>query len=291
MKRALTMIVSAALAACVALLAAGCSGLPSTEEALSASAASPTVAPTSTMVEGVLTVGINADDAPYAWRSMSTSASAAPIEGVDVDVALAMAERMGLTVAFVNVGGNAYAASNGACDVVMGCTSATVSDGREVIVGSYAESAPSVFAKSPVAVPTVADLAVASVGVQENSASARALQAMAPTVALVGYATLNDAFAALEAGSVAYVACDSFMGGYLATAYPDIELAGALGSPEARGVAVPSANADLQAGVRGALDLMSADGELRSIRADWVGDLAAITTANQIAAADPGQPA
>ena len=280
MKRALTTIVTTVVTACLACMAAGCSNLPSVEEAAQSQAKASHLSAGATLSQGALVVGVNIDDAPYAWRSAVTSA--APIDGVDVDVALALAENMGLTARFVNIGTDYSAAANGVCDVVMGGTAATVNDGTEIVVGAYSESSPAVFSKDPSGVPTIDALAVSSIGVQENSASARALQAMVPTAPLVGFATLNDAFAALEAGNVTFVACDSFMGGYLATAYPDIALAGALSMPETRGVAVSAGNIELQDAVRNALDVMAADGELRQIRSRWVGDLAAITASNQI---------
>lgn len=264
--------------ACVCVLA-GCSSYPSVEEALNEKAQEPTVSAGATLKAGVLTVGVNASNAPYAWPV--TVGGATELQGIDVDIALAMAERMGLVVEFVDVGTNTEAAAQGLCDVVMGVTASQL-PGNEVLVGNYLETAPAVFGKNVVSTVTVEQLASAAVGVQNDSVSARALSAMAPTVVLTPYDTLNDAFAALEAGGVQYVACDSFMGGYLAMSYPDISLAGALSAPETRGVAVAAAKTELQNAVLNALDQVAASGEQQAIREIWVGSMPVIGANNQI---------
>lgn len=277
--RRLAIVLTFVAALCLALGIGGCSSYPSVEEALEDGAAQPTVSSGATIEEGVLTVGINANNAPYAWPL--TTGSADELQGIDVDVALAMAEEMGLTVKFVNVGGNYEAAANGTCDVVMGATSSVIPT-SEVLVGNYLESAPAVFGRNVTSTATLDELAASTVGVQADSVSARTLAEAAPTATLTAYNTLNDAFSALEAGTVQYVACDSVMGGYLATGYADISLAGALALPDARGVAVSAGNVELQNAVLAALDSITSNGVLRSIRETWVGDLSSITTANQI---------
>lgn len=276
---------------CVALClgaVTGCSNYPSVEDALKNVSRQPTVSTAATMQSGVLTVGLNANSAPFSWPV--TVGQDRVLQGVDIDMALAMGDAMGLEVAFVDVQSNTEAAAQGLCDVVMGVTQAQL-PGTEVLVGNYLETAPAVFGKNVVATVTVEQLASAAVGVQNDSVSARALAAMAPTAVLTPYGTLNDAFSALEANSVQYVACDSFMGGYLATSYPDISLAGALSLPETRGVAVAATNVELQNAVRVALDSVAASGEQQSIRESWVGNLPIINSSNQITPPATTEPA
>ena len=238
----------------------------------------PKVSASATLEQGVLTVGVNANNAPYAWPL--NSGVPGELQGADVDVSLAMAEAMGLTVKFVNVGTNCNAAAEGLCDVVIGATPSQVSSSG-VVVGNYLESAPAVFGRNVVSTVTVEQLASATVGVQADSVSARALTNAVPTV------TLNDAFSALETGTVNYVACDSLMGGYLAAGYADIALAGALSLPDMRGVAVGAGNIELQNAVVAALDTITSNGKLRAIRTSWVGDLPSITASNQIVSTAP----
>ncbi len=276
--RRIARMVVVAVVACCAMLAAGCSSsYPSVEEALQNGATS-TLGASDTLEAGVLTIGVNASNAPYAWRSSSGD----EIQGIDVDSALALADAMGLKAKFVDVGTDYEAATNGLCDIVMGVTSSQV-PASEVLVGNYLESAPAVFGKNVLATTTVAELSTATVAVRSDSVAARALAAAVPTATLVPYDTLNDAFAALEGGEVQYVACDSLMGGYLATAYDDISFAGALALPDMRGVAIPASNSALQAAVQSGLDAITSNGVLRVVRESWVGDLPSITTSNQVA--------
>lgn len=282
--RRLVLAALFAAALCLAFCAGGCTSYPSVDEAMESRAVQPTVGAGVTMEEGVLTVGIDADNAPYSWPL--GSGDAGKIQGVDVDAALAMAEEMGLTVKFVNVGANYAAAAEGLCDVVMGVISGQLPT-NEVLVGNYLESAPAVFGKNVSGTVTLEQLASATVGVQADSVSARTLSQSAPTAVLTAFETLNDAFSALAAGTVQYVACDSLMGGYLATGYPEISLAGALSLPDMRGVAISAVNVELQNAVLAALDAVTSNGTLRTIRESWVGDLPAITTANQVVSATP----
>lgn len=282
--RRFALIASIVAAVCALFALAGCSSYPSVEEAMQNKNLQPKVSASATLEQGVLTVGVNANNAPYAWPL--NSGVPGELQGADIDVSLAMAEAMGLTVKFVNVGTNYNAAAEGLCDVVIGATPSQVTS-SEVVVGNYLESAPAVFGRNVVSTVTVEQLASATVGVQADSVSARALTNAVPTVTLTSFNTLNDAFSALETGTVNYVACDSLMGGYLATAYADITLAGALSLPDMRGVAVGAGNIELQNAVVAALDTITSNGKLRAIRTSWVGNLPSITTANQIVSTAP----
>lgn len=281
-----TVVACIALGAALVLMA-GCSSYPSVEDALKSSDRQPTVSAGATLESGVLTVGVNASNAPYAWTV--SAGQQTELDGIDVDVALAMAEHMNLTVKFVDVGADYEAAAKGLCDVVMGVGTSAL-PGSEVLVGNYLETSPAVFARNVSAMATVDQLAVATVGVQDDSVSARALAAMAPTATLTPYGTLNDAFSALEAGAVQYVACDSFMGGYLATGFSDISFAGALGLPDSRGVAVAATNVELQNAILVALDAVTSTEELQAIREAWVGNMPVIGVGNQIAPATSSEP-
>ncbi len=289
MKRITRLAVSAVVATACALALTGCSSYPSVQEAMDAAAKQPVVSSPVVKTDGVLTIGINSSNAPYAWAAQSGSST---ISGVDVDVALALAEQMGLTARFVNVGTGVTGASTGDVDVVMGVSPTQITDGLSVVVGSYADAAPAVFMKDYTGAKLTLDEVIAGpVGVQSESASSKTLADMAPTAAQQGFATLNDAFDALQAGTVKYVVCDSFMGGYLAASYDDISLAGALQMPTTRGIAVAASNAELQSAVQSAVDELASNGIQSLIRSSWVGDLPSITAENQVAAAVPAAPA
>ena len=287
--RRLARAIVACAVLCVGIcMLAGCTSYPSVEDALKDADLQPTVSSGATLEPGVLTVGVNASNAPYAWPV--TVGQTTVLDGIDVDVAVAMAERMGLTVKFVDVASDYEAAAKGLCDVVMGASTMTL-PGSEVLVGNYLETAPSIFAKNATSIVTVEQLGTSTVGVQSDSLSARTVAAMVPTAVLSPFGTLNDAFSALEAGSVQYVACDSFMGGYLATGFSDTAFAGTLSLPETRGVAVAASNVELQNAVTDAVDQVTSSGELQAIREVWVGSMPVIGVNNLITPPAAPEPA
>ena len=93
----------------------------------------------------------------------------------------------------------------------------------------------------------------------------------------VGFAesfdSLRDAFDALEAGDIDVVAADAVVGAYISRDYAEVRFTGNYGSPTALGVTVAPDSADLEAAVREALDGLSSDGILETIRTKWVGGL------------------
>ena len=261
----------------VAGLCAGCSSYPSAQEALDSVKKTSQLSSTATLTQGVLTVGVNTSNAPYCWPTTQADG----LQGIDVDVALALGSQLGVEVRFVNIGSSYDGAAGGTCDIAMGVTASTLPS-SEVLVGNYAESAPAVFGRNVSGTVSDADLQGATVGVQADSASARATQQLAPAAQLAAFSTLNDAFSALESGGVSYVACDSFMGGYLAMGYDDISLAGAFSLAETRGVAIAATNAELPSALTTAFDAITSSGELNAIRSKWVGDLATVSSSNQV---------
>lgn len=281
MKRFAVAIATAALATSVVGLS-GCSSYPSVQQAVSDATPQAAVSDGALMQAGTLTVGVNSSNAPYAWRADDSSDT---ICGTDVDVAIALADEMGLSVRFVNVGSDGASSAGHTCDVVMGVSSSAVAGTSTNVVGNYAETAPAVFMRNASGDVSLDALAAGTVGVQSESASAKTLATKLPTLNPQGFSTLNDAFDALEDGTVQYVVCDSYLGGYLAADYDDISFAGALEVPVSRGVAVSAANSELQSAVQGALDDIASDGILDMVRASWVGDLPSAITDRQVGAA------
>ena len=122
-------------------------------------------------------------------------------EGLDVDVAYALADELGVDCAFVSVTGLSDAYD--ACDVVMGVRAGD--DADTAVAGSYAEDAMALFSRASSGTKaTAADLAGKTVGVQAGSVSQRALASAGTEAAEQDFTNLNEAFAALEAGTVDY---------------------------------------------------------------------------------------
>ena len=235
--------------------------------------------PDSELVQaGTLTVGIPSDET----APLAIAGSDAVLHGIDVDVAHALADALGLpTVKIVTVEGVAEGLEAG-CDVVLGATEADSSDAVSV-QGSYVQSAVGVFARTD-ATDTISldDLAEKSVGVQAGSVSASALSKLDLTVTQELFPNLNEAIEALEAGTLDFVACDAYSGAYLATVSEGVEFVGTLDAPASVGVATRADATALGEAVGSTLGEISGNGVVDVARARWVGDLPALTDATRV---------
>lgn len=279
------------LAAAAALVAAcaltGCSigpvnlddfvGTPSVEDALAErrSALAPVVTNDALVEPDTLTVGLLATQtAPRVITSDDGTPS-----GIDADTARALADALGLSrVSFVSVP-NVAGGLDGTCDVVMGVEAGDAGDAT--VAGGYVQSATGLFTTGDVTAPIdAADLDGATVGVQAGSVSATLLDDFDLSVTQSPYTNLNEAFDALEAGEVDYVACDAYAGAYLAAALPNVSFAGTLDDPVTVGVAVSSG--ELQAALTSALQEIQTNGVGDVARARWVGALPTLTTETRV---------
>lgn len=283
---AATLVASCALAGCSIgpLSLDGLAGTPSVEEALAErrAALAPAITNDALVEPDTLTVGLlSAQTAPLVLTGQDGAST-----GLDVDVAHALADELGLSkVSFVFVS-DADSALQGECDVVMGLP---VDDGEDrggaSVTGNYAQSAVGLFVAGEASAPVDASaLEGATVGVQAGSVSAALLDESAPGVAQSPYPNLNEAFEALAAGEVDYVACDAYAGAYLATALADASLVGTLDAPRAVGVAVSADG--LVPAVSSALESIQSNGVVDVARARWVGDLPALTEATRVSGLD-----
>lgn len=197
-------------------------------------------------------------------------------EGLDVNAGAALAQSLGLEAVYVPLDA-ANQAEAKQVDVVMGVDSSNAQN--LVVVSSYLENAVGLFARGsePQTPLTAKDLGGKTVGVQTGSASAQLLASSDLLVTQKGFDSLNDAFDALQSGSVDYVAAPAYPGGYLAHRLGDISLVALLDTPEAVGVGVASGNEELVQAIQSAMDKLSSGGVLALGRSQWVGDLPVLT--------------
>ncbi|MDO5044332.1 MAG: ABC transporter substrate-binding protein [Coriobacteriia bacterium] len=274
-KHLLSALILALLLSVLSLSACGEPSLAESQKSLTPTVTSPTIGQ-----EGVLRVGVNYQNAPF---SVNVTDS---IEGIDVDIARAIAETLGLQVEFVDIGENGAAdeIEAGAVDVAMGGTSEQ-SVGDLVAVGRYIENAPGLFTITTNGEPVVAtaqDVNNAIVGVQENSETQQLIQKLFPSAQIVTFSTVNDAFAALVQNQVKYVASDSYSGAYLAQMQENVSYAGSLDIPSSTGLLMSANNSQLASSIQQALDTISSNGVLALIRSKWVGNLPQLNEGTQI---------
>lgn len=245
---------------------------PTVAEGLAARAASVTTnlsAPT-ILEDGTLTVGLDTSSS----APMCVTGTDGSYQGYDVDMAYAIGAQLGLKVKLVSVS-SAQASCGVDCDIVMGANSTR--SGGVSVVGSYAEDSTAFFYKGEEKVSERGELLGKSFGVQDGSSSMQILKRSDLNASVTTFENLNDAFDALEQGTVDYVLCDANSGAYLAGEYGDIACAGTITTPESIGVGVASTNTDLQNYVKEAVDAVSSNGVADIIRAKWLGGMSPLT--------------
>lgn len=283
-------------AALTALTFAGCSNpldtilagieSPTVEEAKASRLAASTVDLSSAalVTPGFLTVGLPSS----AGAPMVSDSSDGTYKGFDVDVASALADTLGLNVTFVQVT-NAADAVGTECDIVMNTSSVHASG--LVIAGSYAEDATAFFTKGDATATSsdgtltpvsASDISGKTVGVQSGSSSQQYLQRSDLNAEQSTYSNLNEAFEALESGSVDYVLCNALSGSYLAGIYDDISLVGTLDVPESIGVATANGDSALQTAVQEALSSLNSNGVIGIIRNKWINGMPVLSSTSQV---------
>ena len=235
-KRRILVMAAAAALACMALALCGCNGSnnyqPSLKEA--------TVAPPVIGEEGTLRVGVNTENPPLAGMGSGK------IIGIDVDIASAIADELGLKVSIVDVGSDpASFIAEGKVDVVLGIDAANA-ESDYWVSSSYLPTGIALFALSPDAGVPTADSG-ATFAAQVSSKSAWAVSNEFGQDSLTSTNSLSDAFAALQAGTVQYVAADAIIGLYAAHGQGlDVSVVAMLMKPSGYCMAASAENLDLQ---------------------------------------------
>lgn len=231
---------------------------------------------------GTLRVGVDASNAPYAAESQGA------IVGIDVDVAAALADELGLKLELVDVGSNAdQAFTTDDVDIVMGVGS----DAQNCWISSpYLTSSIVLFAaEEGTKIPKETD--VFSVAAQASSMSAVEVTNRLGQDCLEATADIQAAFDQLKDGSVNYVATDSTIGSYVAhTAGMTIYPVALLSDETNYCIGVPKTASGLQDAITDALRTLKDGGVLTLIDQKWLGaqmDLASLTLIEPIPEPEP----
>lgn len=265
MKRASVLVATLVVALSMAVALVGCSSgtyTPQTkDQAVSNSALKSS---------GTLRVGVNASNAPYAAESSGS------IVGIDVDIAAAIADEMGLKLELVDVGSSVDSAfTKDNVDIVMGVSK---SSSAYWTSDSYMSSAVALFSLTQNATAPTSSGAF-SVAAQSSSMSAWEVSDHYGESCLCNTTDLQSAFESLQTGSVNYVAADSTIGEYVVhsstvQAYP----VALLQDPSSYSVAATTTNTALQQAVSEALSSLKSGGIINVIQKKWLGDQADISS-------------
>lgn len=267
-KRSFVAVAFAALLAVGLFGLAGCTGSGTYQPELK----SAEVAPPVIGEEGTLRVGVNTENPPLAGMGSGK------IIGIDVDIASAIADQLGLKISIVDVGSDPAAAiADGKVDVVMGIDAANA-DSSYWVSPSYLPTGIAVFALNADAGIPTAD-SDATFAAQVSSKSAWAVSNEFGESALTPTDTLKDAFVALRDGTVKYVAADAIIGLYAAHGLDgglDVSIVSMLMKPSGYCMAVATDNADLQKAAGDVLASLAGNGTIDVIERKWLGTSVAL---------------
>lgn len=233
----------------------------SSEEATSEAGAE--AAELTTVNAGKLTMSTNAEFPPY-----ETTTDSGELEGIDIDVAAAIAEKLGLELQVDDMDFDAalLAAQNGKSDMVM--AGVTVTDERLKVMDfsdTYAEGIQSIIVKedSPIASPD--DLADKMIGTQRGTTGYIYCSDDFGDDHVTPYDSGLTAVQALVNGQVDAVVIDNAPAQEFVEANPGLKILDTAYAQEDYAIGVAKGNTQLLDAINGALEELEADGTLQAI--------------------------
>ena len=271
MKKITALMLSSAMM----LSLAACGGSASTDavssEAASSEAASSEAVSTAeaapaaltTVNAGKLTMSTNAAFPPY---EMTTDSG--EFEGIDIDVAAAIAEKLGLELQVDDMDFDAalLAAQNGKSDMVM--AGVTVTDERQKVMDfsdTYAEGIQSVIVPEDSDIASVDDLAGKTIGTQRGTTGYIYCTDDFGEDSVVAYDNGLTAVQALNNGQVDAVVIDNAPAKEFVAANTGLKILDTAYAQEDYAIGVAKGNTALLDAINGALEELQADGTLQSI--------------------------
>ena len=236
-----------------------------TSEAASSEAASESTdaAELTTVTAGKLTMSTNAAFPPYEMTADDGS-----FEGIDIDVAAAIADKLGLELQVDDMDFDAalLAAQNGKSDMVM--AGVTVTDERQKVMDfsdTYAEGIQSVIVREDSDIASVDDLAGKTIGTQRGTTGYIYCTDDFGEDSVVAYDNGLTAVQALNNGQVDAVVIDNAPAKEFVAANTGLKILDTAYAQEDYAIGVAKGNTALLDAINGALEELQADGTLQSI--------------------------
>ena len=226
---------------------------------------------------GVLKVGVNTSQSPLAGMGASK------IIGIDVDIAAALADSLGLKLKIVDTGSTpAKALSNGEVDVVFGIDKSDAPSGVK-LTDEYIPTAVAYFKKSGASPTSLTGETAPKIGAQGSSKSAWTATNAFGNDAVISSTDLAGAFQQLSSGAVEYVAADAVIGMYAANkANVDVEIVALAGETSGYCVAISEKNTALVSDITTALTKLVDDGTIATIESKWLGEEVDLTGVSKV---------
>ena len=236
-----------------------------TSEAASSEAASDSTdaAELTTVTAGKLTMSTNAAFPPYEMTADDGS-----FEGIDIDVAAAIADKLGLELQIDDMDFDAalLATQNGKSDMVM--AGVTVTDERQKVMDfsdTYAEGIQSIIVPEDSDIASVDDLAGKTIGTQRGTTGYIYCTDDFGEDSVVAYDNGLTAVQALNNGQVDAVGIDNAPAKEFVAANPGLKILDTAYAQEDYAIGVAKGNTALLDAINGALEELQADGTLQSI--------------------------
>ena len=234
-------------------------------EAASSEAASESTdaAELTTVTAGKLTMSTNAAFPPYEMTADDGS-----FEGIDIEVAAAIADKLGLELQVDDMDFDAalLAAQNGKSDMVM--AGVTVTDERQKVMDfsdTYAEGIQSVIVPEDSDIASVDDLAGKTIGTQRGTTGYIYCTDDFGEDSVVAYDNGLTAVQALNNGQVDAVVIDNAPAKEFVAANTGLKILDTAYAQEDYAIGVAKGNTELLNAINGALEELQADGTLQSI--------------------------
>ena len=227
--------------------------------------------------EGVLKVGVSSNKTPFSGMSQNG------IIGLDVDIAAAIADLLGLRLQLVDIVGmdNATIGEmfiNGELDLVMSYQTDDRSSSPFSTVGPYLMDGPAVFTASnkltsgDFDADNVFGLLGYRIATQAGTLSSWIIENRYGSDILDQYPNIEDAFRSVNDGTVDYAAADIIIGAFLCRSnYPDIQCVAYLQRSEGVFVAIAPGNQELTQACKDALTTLRDNGVLQLLIRKWLG--------------------
>lgn len=234
-----------------------------TSEAASEETTEEAVGEVTTVNAGKLTMSTNAAFPPYEMTADDGS-----FEGIDIEVAGAIAEKLGLELQVDDMDFDAalLAAQNGKSDMVM--AGVTVTDERQKVMDfsdSYAEGIQSIIVPEDSDIATVDDLAGKVIGTQRGTTGYIYCTDDFGDENVIAYDNGLTAVQALNNGQVDAVVIDNAPAKEFVAANAGLKILDTAYAQEDYAIGVAKGNTQLLDAINGALEELQADGTLQSI--------------------------
>lgn len=234
-----------------------------TSEAASSEETASDAAELTTVNAGKLTMSTNAAFPPYEMTADDGS-----FEGIDIEVAGAIAEKLGLELQVDDMDFDAalLAAQNGKSDMVM--AGVTVTDERQKVMDfsdTYAEGIQSIIVPEDSDIASADDLAGKVIGTQRGTTGYIYCTDDFGDENVIAYDNGLTAVQALNNGQVDAVVIDNAPAKEFVAANPGLKILDTAYAQEDYAIGVAKGNTALLDAINGALEELQADGTLQSI--------------------------